>query len=240
MNYGFKEPTITSSDFWLGSGKIGTTEINPSGDWRPFLPELEIQRINFETQACVSFGTLSALEMIHKLLYKAEPNYSDRFLAKASDTDPNGGNTPNKVSDTIKNKGAVPEKDYPMVSTLEEYYQDIPLAIYITAKTWTKNFDFGYEWVDKNNLKEALKRSPVGVAVDAWNQNDKGEYIRLGQSNHWVVCVAFDGLDRPIIWDSYDNGLKVLEKGYDLQFSQIYTIKKKPTAKNQNTKKEIG
>lgn len=232
-SFGFIPPKIEDSDFWLGSGKLGSVVLNEKGDWRPYLPQFEHQRKQIETQACVSFGTLSALEMIHKLLWAVEPNYSDRYMAKTSETDPSAGNTPKKVSATIKEYGAVSEEKWPFAEPLEEYYKDIPLSVQDIGKIWIKHYGFGYEWVDKSKLKEALKRSPVGVAVHAWAQNEKGEYIRLGASNHWCVLVAYDNLDRPIIWDSYDTGIKILEKNYELEFTQIYTLKKKEPIKNE-------
>ena len=230
-NYGFKPPEIVPEDFWLGSGKLGSTVLNEKGDWRDYLPELEIQRVNFEPSACVSFGILNSLEIIHKLLWKVEPNYSDRFTAKMSETDPSSGNTPKKVSESIKNSGLVPEKEWPMTETLKEYYKDIPISVKDIGKMWIRHFGFGYEWVDKTKLKEALKRSPVGVAVSAWEMNNKGEYVYFGTWNHWCVLVAYDELDRPIVWDSYDRGLKTLERNFPFGFPQIYTLKKKEEKK---------
>ena len=225
-NYGFQPPVIEESDFWLGSGKLGSQIINEKGDWTAYLPAMEWQNKGNETNCCVSFGTLSALEILHKFLYGVEPNYSDRFLCKISDTGPNG-NDPKKVSNALRHCGSVPEEEYPFVIPLDEFFKEIPPEIVDMGKSWLKNFEVGYEYVAKDKLKEALKRSPVGCAVQAWNQNELGEYIRLGASNHWVVLVAFDEFDRPIIWDSYDKGIKILEKGYELDFPQIYTLKKK-------------
>ena len=133
--YGFVAPTIQPEDYFLGSGKLGSIVLNESGDWRNSLPLLEHQRKEYETQACVSFGTLSALEMLHIFQYNTEPNYSDRFLAKASDTDPYGGNTPNKVSDTLRKVGAVSEELYPYPSTLDEFYAEIPNNILSKGKS---------------------------------------------------------------------------------------------------------
>lgn len=227
INHGFIEPEIVESDFWLGSGKLGSIVLNEKGDWRPYLPVMEKQNMGFEPSACVSFGTLSALEMIHKLLWAVEPNYSDRFLAKMSDTNPYEGNSPKKVSNTIKDCGTVKEKEWPMTETLAEYYKDVPICIKDIGKIWRKHYGFGYEYADKSQLKEALRRSPVGVAVDAWNKNDKGEYIKLRGWNHWCVLVFIDEQEKNYVWDSYDENIKILEKGYDLGFPQIYTLKKR-------------
>lgn len=227
--YGFQPPVIVPEDYFLGSGKLGSQEINPTGDWIAYLPKFEKQAEFYETNACVSYGTNSALEILHKFLYGIEPNNSDSFLATASETNPYSGNNPKKVSVTLRHKGCVAEEKRPYPDTLEKFYEPISQELYDLGADWLKDYEFGYEYVDKTKLREALKRSPIGCAVNAWSQNDKGEYIRLGASNHWVVLVWFDDFDRPVIWDSYDEGLKTLEKDYDLEFPMLYTLKKKPS-----------
>jgi len=223
-NYGFIAPVIEESDYWFGSKKLGSKVLNEKGDWRPYLPVFEHQQKRIETNACVSFGILSALEMIHNLLWQVEPNYSDRYVAKISDTDPDAGNTPKKVSEAIRKYGTVPEDDWKFAEPLEEYYKEIPENIKDIGRDWTKNYGFGYEYVSADKLKEALKRSPVGCAVSAWQTNEAGEYIYFGVWNHWCVLVAFDEQDRMIVWDSYDKGLKTLEKGFPVGFPQIYML----------------
>lgn len=228
-NYGFQKPEITPEDYFLGSKKLGSQEINPSGDWRKYLPVFEHQSNVIETNSCVSFGTLSALEILHKFIYGTEPNYADRFLSKMSGTDPStGGNTPNKVSQTLRKKGCIPETEYPFVDNLDEYFKEVPQNLVDLGTKWLLDYEFGYEWCDISTLKNALKRSPIGVAVSAWQTNDKGEYVRFGQSNHWVVLVAFDEQDRPIIYDSYEAMLKTLSKDFKLEFPMLYLLKKKP------------
>jgi len=227
IKYGFLPPEIDSRDYKFGSKKLGSVIINESGDWRPYLPVFEHQRKSIETNACVSFGTLSALEMIHQLLWQVEPNYSDRYLAKISRTDPNSGNTPRKVSEAIKDYGTVPEDDWGFTEPLKEYYKAIPDSIKDIGKEWTKNYSYGWEWTETKDLKEALKRSPVGVAVYAWSENEKGEYVKLGDPNHWCVLVAFDEQNRAVVWDSYDSGLKTLAKDHSLGFPQIYMLNRK-------------
>ena len=229
INHGFIPPIITPTDFWLGSKKLGSVILNEKGDWRDYLPTFEPQRKTIEVNACVSFAILSNLEMLQKLQYGNEPNYSDRFLAKLSNTNPNQGNTPSKVADTLRHSGTIPETEWPYdSSSLENYYKEIPQKFIDMGLDWLEDYEIGYEWVDSLKLKEALKRSPVCVAVYAWAQNNKEEYIRLGPSTHYVVLIAYDELDRPVIFDSYDPpGLKTLEKDYKLEFPQMYVLCKK-------------
>ena len=132
-SFGFQPPIIEESDFWLGSGKLGSQIINEKGDWRPYLPVFEKQNKGNETNCCVSFGTLSALEILHKFLYGVEPNYSDRFLCKISDTGPNG-NDPKKVSNALRHCGSVPEEEYPFVIPLDEFFKEIPMGRFGSAE----------------------------------------------------------------------------------------------------------
>ncbi len=227
-NRGFIPPVIVPEDYFLGSKKLGSIELNPKGEWIDFLPVFEKQNQGTETNGCVSFGTLSALEILHNFLYKKEPNYSDRFLAKMSDTAPDSGNTPKKVSDTLRHSGCVAEEKWPFV--LEDFYKDIPQDIINLGLEWLKDYEWGYEWCDSSKLREALRRSPLGVAVSAWQTNDKGEYVRFGASNHWCVLIGYDNNDRPMIWDSYEPKIKILEAGYKFEFPQLYLLKKKEIA----------
>ena len=239
QQYWFIAPEIVPEDFWLGSGKLGSVIINEKGNWIPYLPMLEHQRKLIETNSCVSFGTLSALEILYKFFWETEPNYSDRYISKMSGTDPYSGNNPKKVSATIREYGNVAEEKWPFPKELsiEEYFKEIPESIKDAGKEWLSQFEYGYEWVSKEKLKSALQRSPVGVAVSAWQQNENGEYIKFSDWNHWCVLVSYDEYDRPIVWDSYDEGLKTLERDYDFGFPQIYKISKKQPIeqiKNEN------
>ena len=112
-HYGYIPDAPKDKDFIFGAQNLPDEILRPLGDWYNYLPEFEHQRQNIETQACVSFGTNSALEMIHKARYKKEPNYSDRYLAKMSNTTPYG-NSPRTVADTIRKiAGEIDEKEWP-------------------------------------------------------------------------------------------------------------------------------
>jgi len=233
LQYGFIPPAIVPEDYFLGSGKLGSVVLNESGDWRPYLPVYEAQNRGFETNACVSHGVCNSLEILLKFQYNKdniEKNFSDRYLAVTSKTAPTSGNSPKQVSDAVRKFGLVDEEIWPHegVKTLEEFYKPISEKVLQKGQEFLEEYEFGYEYVMPSQLKDALTRSPVGCAVSAWQTNDKGEYIRFGASNHWVVLVAFDTQDRPVIWDSYESAIKTLEKGYVLEYPQIYVLKRKP------------
>lgn len=230
MTYGFQQPEIKPEDYKFGALPREQLTL---GDWRPFLPVFEHQRKRTETQACVSFGTNSALEMIHKAKWGVEPNYSDRFLAKVSKTT-RTGNTPNKVSQALRDNGAVKEEIWAFDPDMDwdEFYTEIPKSVLAKGLWWLENYDFGYEWVDGDEIREALQYSPVGVAVYAWDKRE-GVYIQNRQPNHWCVLVAYeDGF--PIIWDSYEENLKKLPKDFSPKWAMRYSLYKKDPSKREH------
>lgn len=232
-NRGLILDKIQPEDYVFG-GKthLGGDPIQKDGQWDEFVPEAEVQNIATETQACVSFGTLNAVEILANRLYGRKRNYSDRYLAKVSDTT-QYGNTPQKVAETLRKKGC-PLEDYwpytPDLDTWEKYYAEIPVNVKVLASEFFE-WDFGHEYVPPSPLSmmAALEHSPLGVAVYAWERDpNTGYYIRPNgaRSTHW--CVIY-GYERNKYWkcfDSYDNTHKKL--AWDFGFEQVkrYTLHK--------------
>ncbi len=231
-NRGFIKDDFHPDDYVLGSSRLDGEVLNPSGDWRGYLPMFEHQSKGIETQSCVTFGTLSALEMIHIIKYGIEPNYSDRFISKLSGTS-RSGNTPKTVAHTIRKKGNINEDLHPFtddIDTWEEYFSEIPSELLKIGAKWLSKHSFSYEWVytggnfkyKRERLKRALQFSPIGVSVFAWAELDR-VYVQTGGDNHWVVLVAFEG-NNPIIFDSYEKKLKKLHKDYDFGLAMRYEL----------------
>jgi len=235
MNYGFIAPQIVPEDYvTFGATQLPKEILQENMDWRGFLPVFEHQRkLRLETQGCVSFGENSACEMIYKRRYGTEPNYSDRKLAKDSETTPYGNN-PKKVAEAARKKGLVKEESWPWKSGIswDEYYSPISWDVEQEGQKWLLEHTFGYEWVFTSGspsmkhirLKGALKYGPIGVSVHAWVKNNSGVYIKPEADNHWCVLVAYDEWDRPVIFDSYEEDLKTLEKNYDFGFAMRYHL----------------
>lgn len=191
-NKGVISPQLSPSDYIAGQETgIMYERINPSGNWTAHLPLKETQFINsFDTSACVTFSALNLLEI--QLNYLANNkiipdevllkliewgymengkfNFSDRFTAKMSGTTPQG-NSVQKVWDSIKHDGLVPESMWPSGGTKKwtEYYQEIPQEIKDFAKKILTLLDFQYEWVvtgtcgapDIALLQHHLQQSPL-------------------------------------------------------------------------------
>ena len=159
---------------WVAGSISGLTYevINPSGDWRPYLPTKEIQFGREDSMACVSFSLINAIEIQEKFLTGKETNYSDRFLAKRSDTT-QFGNYLYKVADVVRKEGIVKETSYPTLPnyTFAEYYAEIkePLLtdLLIEGKQWLERFTFNYEFIplDKAELLKHIKQAPLQVVI---------------------------------------------------------------------------
>src|SRR3990167_11246047 len=178
----------------LGASKIHKVVRRADGQWLKDLPEGEIQIKNeVETMNCTNFGTYNILEIIEFVKYGTRSNYSERALGIASGTTKQG-NDPKRVAQTVhEDFGAIPEEMLPFsedIKSFGDYYSPSPLPAKYTeiGKKWLKKYEMGYEWVktDPEHLMEELQYSPLGVAVEAWKQDEKGYYYGGGKPNHWT------------------------------------------------------
>lgn len=147
-------------------------ERNPSGDWTNYLTKEEQQFSTnpyTDTMACVSFSANHSIEIQHKFLTGIEVNYSNRWLAKMSNTTKDG-NYLSIVADTIRNSGAVLEEVWPEPNsyTWETYYSQIPQDVINKGKEFLQAWSVSYEWIDVNDveaIKKALKQAPLQVVI---------------------------------------------------------------------------
>lgn len=231
--YGYvAEPIKINEDYVFGSVLSPTpkTILQPNGDWTEFLPTDEYQNLNrIETQACTSFGTLNCVEILIKRVMGQQFNYSDRWSAWNSGTTATGGNTPQRVAETLRKTGVPFQGKWdftPDIDTPEKFYQNPPVKLFDDAKK-DFSFSFSHEYVpsSKEMMLQALKLSPLGIAVSAWNV-ENGIYISAGMpNNHWVCCYGFDKeKDAFKVFDSYD-GSRKLYKG-DISVVKRYSVDK--------------
>lgn len=205
---------------------LGFEERNPSGDWTAYLPKEERQSaFGFESMACVSFSALNCIEAQLKFLTGVEPNYSDRALAKMSNTTTQG-NWLWRVGDTIRNEGLVDEQYWPNpdVFTWDNYYAEIPINIRNSAKDFLAKYDVKYEWlpedadgkISRDVLKQHLKQSPIQV-------------VKPGHA----VMAFFSGDEVDKYFDTYSP----FKKSYSLKFEQamkyVVTLKSKHMSQDE-------
>lgn len=164
-----------STDFHadVKAGALFYETRNPSGDYELWLPPGEWQaNDNGDSMSCVSFGALNVIETEEKRQTGKQINYSDRWIAKMSETT-RQGNYLWKVLDTIRKYGLVKEESYPSPAkyTWDEYHAEIPEPLLSKLKTegqeWLKKWEVQYEWVDITpaSIAKHLKHSPLIVVI---------------------------------------------------------------------------
>lgn len=217
---GFIQDEIDERDLVFGgSGSLqdrfaGRTVLNESGDWSAYLPETEHQAPDYETNACVSFGSLNAVEILRKFHEDLDENLSDRFVARISGTNPNAGNSPRTVANAVKKYWSVKEPEWPRPSTLAEFYANIPEKLRSLAIGRGSKYEFGYEKVSESDIPMALTFSPLGASFPAWFLGEGGKYYRPeGQHDtHWACIVGLTDDGDYIVFDSYNPFTKIVKK----------------------------
>jgi len=200
---------------------LGYEERNPSGDWRDYLPSEERQSSNFaDSMACVSFSALNCVETQLKFVTGVEPNYSDRALAKMSNTTTQG-NYLWRVADTIRLQGIVEEQYWPapVDFTWDTYYTEIPADVKNMAAGFLEKYDIKHEWlpentsgtIDRDVLKYHLKHAPVQV-------------VRPG---HAIMCF-YSGASVDKYFDHYDPFIKSYSQPFLQAMKYIVTPKNNP------------
>lgn len=243
-SHGFIQDEIVPEDFQFGGersieNKFGALPLQPNGDWREFIFDgiISHQAPGYETNSCVSHGTANALELLRRKLYQYDNDLSDRFIAKASGTDPLRGNTPKTVAETVRKNFTVWENEWATkdAKTVDEFYSEIPQNLKTLAIARGAEWNFGYEYVPLTltALREALKYSPIGISVPAWFEKG-GRYYRPDGVNdsHWVCLMYIDSDGKMYILDSYDPTVKVMEAGFMPQVAMKYHLNRQVVNKS--------
>lgn len=234
MNYGYIQDIIEPNHY-LG-GKLAPEILQPTGQWDAYLPAYEHQARNgVETSACTLFGTLNALEMIHKRKYGKEPNYCERYGSQVCGITKEGG-SPHGVIETIRMyAGTIKESELPFskdIDSWEEYNSGVTLMHRLKGLRWLMDYEVGHEWVltgdgdTETLLKGALRMSPLGIAVQAWTEVD-GIFVRNGADTHWCTLVGYKDKEYWTVFDSYDGGLKKLAWDFGFYRAKRYTLNKR-------------
>lgn len=283
VNTGVVEKGPEISDYVAGGETGAPAKIAlDTGDWRPYLPtdEKQLFIVNgqsyLETNACVSFSGDNDMEifggyLIGKGEWPAESvqwlrdngyfdangkvNFSDRFTAKMSGTDPNGGNNLAKVWGSRRVDGLVPEASWPMpVEEMKQliaqggwthqdvqnlYYKAVPQAIIDLGKAFAARFDIWYEWVawpgsgaTVDTFREALKVAPLQLATAVcagWNTDDPIKACGAG-TQHATAMVAVETDGRFVIYDHYNPFLKHFAADYTITYAMRGFITPKAAA----------
>lgn len=236
MNRGLLKVAPTSTDLKKGSKRrLGGGPLT-DGHWAKWLPVPKDQQptLGVEPNDCVSHGTLKAVEILQNFLFSQKNDYSERFLAKMTGTDVLNGNDPNTVAQFLKNKGCALEADWPQstATSFQGFYANIPQSIQTLALDFVDEFAFGHEWVtdtSQSSLMEALKFSPLGVGVYAWQPgNETGFYVNPMDlpAEHYVTLYDYEANYYWLVYDSYVQEIKKLAWNFPFEMVKRYTLQR--------------
>lgn len=238
---GFKPPELDGREYIFGDANIPSDILQPNGDWSEFLPseesQIETQKL-IETFTCTVFGTSNVLETLMRRKFGGEYDYSDRALAIASGVDfRQGGADPQVIAETIRKRGLVEQYILPnfndIMKTIDDFLAIPPLfqKVLDTALEWLRKWAFGHDLLSKGQLisketiREALKHSPLGVAVFAWVQdNDKYYRPPEAKDTHFVLLYKMDEDGTAYIFDSYPPYRKVLRNDFGFYWAKRYYV----------------
>lgn len=243
----YLEPEISPEAWWFGAEQAAKYQaIKPDGDWSDVAIEHESQlRNGLDIFGCTVVNTQNQIEKMEKFLFGVEKNYSDRFTYNAAEITPPGVN-PEEVYESIRKKGMIEEKDLPWdetIKTLEQYSQPRPLPQNLLKKAleWKDKYIFRHRWLEKEpngwiaaqTILDALKQSPVCVAVRAW-AFDGTKYVRLSEiDTHWTLI---EGVYENGDWkcdDSYPPFKKRLDKNFGFKMAKMIYLAENVYAKEQ-------
>jgi len=234
VNYGLVPEELSDKDYIMGASddKINWQKLkradNP--DWLEEAEQMihEVQKNRFfDSMGCTGYALNNIEEMLEIKKGYERINRSDRFLNKMSGTT-RRGNSMSNVLETRRNKGFVAEEDWPwdrQKFNWNDYYAAIPPSVTQKALHNNKKYTFGYDgvWATRSMLNEALKYSPLYVALYAWYR--KGMlYYSVANPNHASVIISRNQF---INYDSYNPHIKYLSDDFKVYYcKRIYLAEK--------------
>jgi hypothetical protein len=265
---------IKSTDKVAGwAGELPYEVRLPSGDWTPWLAGKERQSPP-ETMACVSFSCNHCVDTQmnwlietgqfskEAILYFKDAGYtangsfnsSDRWLAIRSGTTTTG-NSQQKVLDTMRHKGLLPEIDLPFGgNTFYEYHNPKVITPAMDAKA-LKILDYikiDYQWIfqkdDGSNIPAKLQKylkmgcvqDCISICSSFMDGSDPAKTCGLRIPQHCIAQQKIDTAHRTL--DQYHPYLKNLALDYPLLYGLliVVTSKSKPVLETKTITTESG
>jgi hypothetical protein len=266
---------------WRFGGETGFDAADrPARSWGAYLPDTEIQyqrrrpgslASRFDTSACVTFSCHNALETLYTEKARAgaipaatvsalaaagfvvgnQVNLSDRDTAARAGTDEQTGNSFNRVLETLRTVGPIPEADHPFDPAIQSWEEYMVPGPQLQAKRdlWLATFGLKYEMVfwsgDNLTMDQKLARIAAALAdgpvlastpvCPAWSRSKAREGVPIAdcgmqKGGHATLLYRLGDLER-MHFDHYEPFRKTLDRGYWLQHAFRVSLELKgPTA----------
>jgi hypothetical protein len=242
-NFGYIPIERKPSD-WIVGGQgdffspLNNKPLITGNNWERYLPVVEYQNNGgYDRMACVTYSILNCFEILHLHQTNKEANFSDRYIAKRSNTSIYGNNVAT-VFDTVRTDGLVYEYDWKDVNTdWNDYYKEVPPVVVAKGKEFIKDWDVYREYVatyNKDKIFEALNYAPLQVIV-AYAAGD-GLLSPTTQYNHAVTCYGAKYGEYWMIYDHYTQTRKKYAWSYEFGtiIKPTFKLKEIPMFKPQN------
>lgn len=182
-------------------------------DWTPYIPPDDDVQVSRSTdfEACASYSFIHIIQILLKYKTGLFVDFSERAMAKLSDTQP-WGNSIENIMNAAKQDGVILSSDWPELTHSSDYeninwatyYQTIPNAVLKRAfrlkATATK--------LTPTQVASALQKSPIWTIVK----------VSSGQ-NHIVAQI-----NQTQFYDSYEIKIKKFSDGYPIQSQFLLTF----------------
>jgi hypothetical protein len=205
---------------WIARGysPLDTPDLVINSDWSNHLPVVEYQNGgNYDRSACGDYAITNALEMLYHRLTGREINFSDRALAKMSDTDIIKGGWLSKIFDAARNQGLLLESEWPDTNVKEDYY-----GVEIPQEVLDKRvkYEIYREWIpvwNKDLIFKMLNQAPLVVLCRYANGTDI--LNPAGNYNHFVTIFKAVKGEYWEVFDHYTTSRK--KYAWDYEFGCI-------------------
>lgn len=242
--------SITKEDYSFGDAQLeirfgGTPVIKQDGQWDDCLPEKEIQHFSWgDTFHCTVYGTENCIQALMKAKYGELKEYSERYLGVLAGIRNYAGGSPHTVVEMWRKYGNVLYNLLPndTPKSWVEFNSPNPMSSNLIGegKKWLDEWSIGHDWIwnfSASSLKEALKYSPIGVGVYAWDDNDLHSRPSWANDNHWVMMYGYVDGKYWKVYDHYDNVYKKLAWDYPFAFAKRFTLEKKTMSEQEQREK---
>lgn len=253
--------TRKETDFFASGGILPNKILMPGGQWHQAIPVKEIQkRQGFDNMSCVSMGSLNQIETFMRAVYGEDYNFSDRFTAKMSNTQPNGNSVDN-VADSLRNDGVLDEGLWPWTEDLDtwaEYFSTIPDELKNRAKLFLDDNDIMHDWIFFGNspmaigwvpplkrremMMQYLEYAPLGITWRWSDAKDSEGRIKkaFGEANHFSMLYGYKENEYWEVYDHYDDVKKRLVWDYEIWHCKRYHVAKRLNGNPELLKKYEG